>query len=269
MPGTIGRGEDLGCEALQVFVKSPSQWRGRAIDDAEAEEFRRRHAASAIGPVIAHSAYLINLATPDEEKARLSRDALGDELDRCERLGIDGLVLHPGAHLGRGEEVALAAISAALDEVLGPRSDYGVRVLLENTAGQGTLVGYRLEHLRIIRDATSHPHRIGVCLDTCHAFAAGYPLHEAGGYDDFWAEFGELFDAPQLGCLHLNDSKYPYGSKRDRHDNIGAGHLGPKPFERLVNDPALAEIPMLLETPLGDDQQGHRRDLDLLRSMRL
>jgi deoxyribonuclease-4 len=269
MPKTIERGVDLGCEALQVFVKSPSQWRARPIADEQVESFRALHRQGPIGTVVAHAAYLINLASPDDEKAALSRAALADELDRCERLGIDGLVLHPGAHVGRGEEEALAAISAGLDEVLAPRAGYRVRVLLENTAGQGTLVGYRLEHLRTIRDATANPERIGVCIDTCHAFAAGYPLHEEGGYEAFWSEFGSLFHLAELGCLHLNDSKHPFDSNRDRHDNIGQGHLGREPFERLVNDPVLAEIPMIVETPLGDDDQGHRRDLDLLRSLRV
>lgn len=268
MPRTVERGTRLGCEALQVFVKSPSQWRGRLLPDDEVETFRRDLAASPIGPVVSHATYLINLASPEADKAARSRDTLGDELDRCERLGISGLVLHPGAHMGEGDEAALEAIAAGLDTVLAERSDYQVRVLLENTAGQGTLVGHRLQHLATIRSGSAHPQRIGICLDTCHAFAAGYPLHEPSGYQEFWAEVWSLFSPDDLGCLHLNDSKTPLASNRDRHANIGEGHLGREPFERLVNDPDLARIPMLLETPMGDDDLGHQRDLDLLKAMR-
>jgi len=268
MPRAIARGVDLGCEALQVFVKSPSQWRGRELPDDEVERFRSDLAATPIAPVVSHATYLINLASPDAEKAARSRSTLADELDRCERLGIAGLVLHPGAHMGEGEEAALAAISAGLDLVLAERTGFQVRVLLENTAGQGTVVGYRLQQLREIRAASTHPERIGICLDTCHAFAAGYALHEAAGYDDFWAEVRSLFAPGDLGCLHLNDSKMPLASNRDRHANIGRGHLGRAPFERLVNDPALDPVPMLLETPMGDDDLGHQRDLDLLKAMR-
>lgn len=268
MPRAIERGILLDCEALQVFVKSPSQWRGRKLPDDEVARFRRDLAASSIEPVVSHATYLINLASPDPDKAALSRATLADELDRCERLGIAGLVLHPGAHMGEGEEAAIAAISAGLDLVLVERSGYRVRVLLENTAGQGTVIGSRLQHLQAIQTGSAFPQQIGICLDTCHAFAAGYPLQEAAGYDDFWAEVWSLFAPHDLGCLHLNDSKMPLASNRDRHANIGQGHLGRSPFERLVNDASLDQVPMLLETPMGDDDLGHRRDLDLLKAMR-
>lgn len=266
LPKAFERGDDLGCDSLQIFVKNASQWKGRPLAEDEVTTFRAAHTASQAGPLVAHASYLINLAATDPKTLEKSLAALGDELDRCSRLGVDGLVLHPGAHLGAGEEEGLAKISASLDTVLGERPDCTTRVLLENTAGQGTVLGYRLEQLAAIRSGADAADRIGYCLDTCHAFAAGYPVHEPEGYEEWMAQVDEILGFDRVGALHLNDSKQPFGSKKDRHENIGEGEIGADLFARLVHDERWAGTAAVLETPIGDDEQGHRRDLERLRS---
>ena len=267
LPKAVERGAQLGCHSLQIFVKNASRWQGRALADDEAAAFRAAHAASAAGPLVAHASYLINLCAGDPEILRKSRAALGDELDRCARLGVEGLVVHPGAHLGRGEEAGLAAVAESLDEVLSERPDSPTKVLLENTAGQGTVLGHRLEQLAAIRAATPHGDRIGYCLDTCHAFAAGYPVHEAAGYGKWVEEVDGVLGLEHVGALHLNDSKQPFGSRKDRHANIGEGEIGADLFARLIHDPRWEGVAAVVETPTGDDDEGHRRDLELLRSL--
>lgn len=262
----IARGEALGATALQVFVKNASQWVGKALSDDEATAFRAAHAGSPIGSVLAHATYLVNLCATDPDNLAKSRRALGDELDRCHRLGIEGLVVHPGAHLGAGEEAGLAVISESISAIFAERPENRTRLLLEITAGQGTVLGYRLDQLAAIRDATDCPERIGTCIDTCHAFAAGHRLDTDEGYESFFAEHLELFGGG-TDCFHLNDSRHPAGSRKDRHANIGAGEIGPELFAKLVNDPRFATTPMVVETPMGEDQQGHRRDLETLRRL--
>jgi deoxyribonuclease-4 len=271
MVTSIERATALGCTAIQVFVKNASQWRGREVGEEEAAAFRAAHAASAVGPLVAHASYLINLCTTDPALLDRSREALADELARCARLGVGGLVLHPGAHLGAGEEAGMDCVAASLDAVLSAvpdRPEAPVRVLLENTAGQGSCLGYRLEHLEGIRRRVSAPHRVGICLDTCHAFAAGYAIHDPTGYEDFIAEVEERIGLEALGCMHLNDSVRPFGSRRDRHAHIGEGEIGLAAFARFLHDPRLQAVPMVVETEPGDEMEGHRRDLETLRGLR-
>lgn len=263
----IERGTDLGCEAIQVFVKNASQWKGKPLDPNDVARFKQAHADSDIGPLVAHASYLINLAASKAENLKKSRAALIDELDRCQQLGVSGLVVHPGAHLGAGVDAGLELIGASLREVFSALPDNDTKVLLENTAGQGTLVGYRLEHLATIRELAGQPDRIGVCIDTCHAFAAGYALHEKAPYTEFLGSMEELFGSAGPDCFHLNDSKYELGAKRDRHANLGQGEIPMEVFERLLHEPALQQVPMILETPMGEDSEGHRRDLEILRSL--
>src|SRR5689334_15793469 len=173
------RAADLGCDAMQIFVKNANQWRGKEMADEEIAAFREAHAGSPVGgSLLAHGSYLINLAATDPAILEKSLDALTDELVRCSRLGVAGLVLHPGAHLGAGEEAGIDKVAAALDAVLGDLPDVSTRVLLENTAGQGSCLGWRLEQLGEMRARVAEPGRVGFCLDTCHAFAAGYAIHE-------------------------------------------------------------------------------------------
>lgn len=258
------RAAELGCDAMQIFVKNASQWRAKEMADDEVAAFRDAHSASAVGPLVAHASYLINLAATDPAILEKSLDALTDELLRCSRLGVQGLVLHPGAHLGAGEEAGIDKVAASLDAVLGDLPDVSTRVLLENTAGQGSCLGWKLEQLAAMRERVSEPHRVGFCLDTCHSFAAGYPIHEEAGFAEFWDEVERRLGLDALGCLHLNDSVKPFNSRRDRHAHIGEGEIGLGCFERLLTEPRLQTIPMVLETEPGDDMKGHRRDLKTL-----
>jgi deoxyribonuclease-4 len=267
MSRAIERGTKLDCEAIQVFVKNASQWQGKPLVDEDVEAFRQAHAQSDIGPLVAHASYLINLAASKPDNLTKSRAALIDELERCHRLGIPGLVVHPGAHLGVGLDAGLELIGESLRHVLLSLPDNETRVLLENTAGQGTLVGYRLEHLARIRELADQPDRVGICIDTCHAFAAGYPLHEPAGFGEFISAMLDLFGAEEPSCFHLNDSKYEFGAKRDRHANLGKGEIPIEVFEWFLHEPTLDTVPMVLETPMGDDSEGHRRDLEILRSL--
>jgi deoxyribonuclease-4 len=267
MPNAIERATDLGCTAIQVFVKNAHRWRGREIADGEAAAFRAAHAASPVGPLLAHASYLINLCAREPALLARSRQALADELARCARLGAGGLVVHPGAHLGAGEEAGMDLAAASLDAVLAALPAAPVRVLLENTAGQGSCLGHRLQQLAGIRRRLGAPQRVGVCIDTCHAFAAGYAIHEAAGYEDFIAEAAEVLGLEALGALHLNDSVRPFASRRDRHAHIGEGEIGLDAFARLLHDPRLRGVPMVVETEPGDGMAGHRRDLATLRGL--
>jgi deoxyribonuclease-4 len=263
----VPRATALGCRAIQVFVKNANRWRASPIPLPEAEAFRAARSAAGLGPAVAHASYLINLAASDDTVRRRSEAALADELERCDLLGLDGLVVHPGAHLGSGEEAGFDRVAAMLDRVLAGRPTGGPRVLLENTAGQGTALGWRLEHLAAIRRRLARPDEVGACLDTCHAFAAGYPLHEAAGYEEFVAELAEVVGLERIACWHLNDSRRPFASRRDRHEHIGEGAIGRGLFARLLHDPRFTGVPMVLETEPGEGGAGHRRDLEVLRGL--
>ncbi|HVS01282.1 MAG TPA: deoxyribonuclease IV [Thermoanaerobaculia bacterium] len=265
LPTAFTRSAALGCAALQIFVKNASRWQGRELTAAEADAFATAWRDCAEPPVVAHGAYLLNLAAPPGEVRERSRRGLADEIERSRRLGLAGLVVHPGAHLGAGEERGLLRVAASLDGVLG-ELEPGPRVLLEVTAGQGSALGWRLEHLERIVALSAHRERLGICLDTCHLFAAGYPVHRPEGLDDLLAEVDRRFGAERLGCIHLNDSQRPFASRRDRHANIGAGEIGRDAFAYLVRHPRLMGVPLILETP-DDDGQGHARDLALLREL--
>lgn len=267
MPRAIERATELGCTAIQIFVKNANQWRGKETPEEEVAEFRSAHEGSAVGPLVAHASYLINLCATDPAILEKSREGLADELRRAARLGVRGLVLHPGAHLGAGEEAGVDCVAASLDAVFAAVPDETTRVLLENTAGQGSCLGHRLEHLARIRERVSRPDRVGVCIDTCHSFAAGYAIHEPAGHEDFLAEIEELLGLDALGCIHLNDSVRPFNSRRDRHAHIGFGEIGLDAFARFLTDPRLAAVPMVLETEPGDEMEGHRRDLKTLREL--
>ena len=263
----FARGEDLGCEAIQIFVKNASQWQARPLPGEETDRFREAHRQSPIDPLVAHATYLINLAATDADNLRKSRRALADELERCHSLDIPSLVVHPGAHLGAGLEAGLERVAESLREVLDLLPGVRTRILLENTAGQGTLVGFELRHLATIRSLVDRSARIGICIDTCHAFAAGYTIDEPGGYEEFVAELEALFGLDEPSCFHLNDSRHQRGARKDRHANLGEGEISLETFRRIVHEPRYQKVPMILETPMGENSAGHRRDLDLLRSL--
>ncbi|MEX2501829.1 MAG: deoxyribonuclease IV [Trueperaceae bacterium] len=265
-PAAVERARELGCDAFQIFVKSPNRWSAKERPAAESDAFRKGREGVGL-PVVAHAGYLINLASPKPEVRDKSADALLDELRRCEALGVPGLVLHPGAPQNDGREIGIDRVAQGLDAVLERLGPASVRVLLENTAGQGSTLGVDLAEIEAIRARSAVPDRLGVCLDTCHAFAAGYDLRDASGYERLIDELADGSGTGTLACWHLNDSKFPLGARRDRHANIGDGELGREPFARLLHDDRFAELPMILETPLGDDELGHARDLATLRAL--
>ena len=267
MPNSIARATSLGCTAAQVFVKNAAQWRWRELEEEEVAAFRAAHAGSAVGPLVAHASYLINLCSTDPVILERSREALADELARCARLGVRGWCCIRGRTWERGRRRGSSGWRRRSTRCSRSSPDAPVRVLLENTAGQGSCMGHRLEHLAAIRDRVAEPARVGICLDTCHAFAAGYALHEPAGYEEMFAEIEERIGLAALGCMHLNDSLRPFGSRRDRHAHIGEGEIGLGAFARLLQDPRLAAVPMIIETETGDDLEGHRRDLETLRGL--
>lgn len=262
---TFARAEEVGGTALQIFTKNAGQWRGKAIDDAGARAFRAAWEKSGIGPVLAHAGYLINLAAPAAELWEKSKAALRDELQRCARLGIPWLVIHPGLHRGQGEEAGLARVVAALKEILAD-SPAEVGVLLENTAAQGDYLGGRFEHLAEIL-ARVPQGRLGVCFDTCHAFAAGYDLAGAEGYRRVMDEFNRRVGVESIRAFHLNDSLKGLGSRVDRHEQIGRGAIGRAGFAALMTDARFTAIPKILETPKGEDDAWDRINLALLRQL--
>lgn len=265
LPRAVDRAEASGCEALQIFTKSAGQWRAREIPDAEIALFRRRVRETKIGPVVAHNSYLINLAAADPELRARSIGALRDELDRAETLGLDGLVMHPGSYTSGTEAGGLRLIAEGLAEIFESRPEARTRVLLEHTAGQGTNLGHRFEHLAEIIERLGGTRRVGVCLDTCHLIAAGYDICSEAGYEATFRQFGRIVGFGRLKAFHVNDSKKPCGSRVDRHEHIGKGCLGLAPFRRILNDPRFAKLPMLLETPKLDTPQSRRlSDVDPL-----
>ncbi len=267
LPRAFERGREIAATALQIFVKNASQWRGKALTGDETRLFRAARAGEGEPPVVAHAAYLINLAAPDEAILAKSRAALADELGRCAALGVDALVVHPGAHMGRGIDGGIDAVAASLDAVFAELPEEGPALLLELTAGQGTVLGHTFEQLASMRERASRRARLGFCLDTCHAFAAGYEVGSAAAVEEFLAAAERTLGLGSVGCIHLNDSVGERGSKKDRHANIGEGRIGLEGFRRLISEPTLAHAPMILETPIGDDERGHARDLARLREL--
>lgn len=259
LPRAVDRAEASGCEALQIFTKSAGQWRARELPAEEITLFRRRVADTGIGPVIAHNSYLINLATAQPELRAQSIAAMGEELDRAESLGLAGLVMHPGSYTSGTEAGGLRLIAEGLSRLLGERPAARVKVLLEHTAGQGTNLGHRFEHLAEIIERLGGSARVGVCLDTCHLLAAGYDICSPDGYDGTFRALDRIVGLERVQAFHLNDSKKPCGSRVDRHEHIGKGCLGLEPFRMLLNDPRFAKHPMLLETPKLETPESRRR----------
>ena len=252
LPRAIDRAVVHGCEALQIFAKNASQWRGRATPLEEVREFRAKLKTTRIEPAVSHASYLINLASADRGLRLQSIEAMGDELDRADALGLLGVVLHPGCYTIGSEADGLELIADALLGLLKERRRGRTMVLLEHTAGQGTALGCTFEQLASIVAKTGDHRRIGICLDTCHLLASGYDIVTAEGYAATFRQFGRLVGFDRLKVFHMNDSKRPLGSRVDRHEHIGAGCLGLEPFRRIVNDPRFRHLPMLLETPKGE-----------------
>lgn len=262
------RAAALPARAFQIFSRNQNQWVGRPLTDAAVAAWREQLAAHGLSPrqVCVHDSYLINLAAVDAEIRRKSRTAFVDEIVRCARLEIPFLVFHPGSHLGAGEAAGLAAVARELDGCLEAAGDPGVTLCIETTAGQGTNLGWRAEHLRDIIAASRYPERLGVCFDTCHVVAAGYGLGTAQEWAETAAVFADAVGLDRIHVLHLNDSRKPRGSRVDRHERIGRGELGEAPFRHLLREPRLARALGILEVPGGDE--AFAEDLALLRRLR-
>jgi len=261
------RGIKASCNVIQLFTQNANQWKGKAVSDEDATLFKVKLAASGISDVVSHDIYLINLASAPGEVRDKSLVAFREELERCARLGISKIVMHPGSHNGDGEEVGLKRVCEAFDQLFAQVPQFTGKVLLENTAGQGTNLGHRFEHLKTIIEGSSFRERFGVCFDTCHGFAAGYPIAERDGFLRTFEEFDQVVGISALGAFHLNDSKKGLGCRVDRHEHIGAGALGLEAFRLIMNEPRFALVPKFIETPKGDEDEMDRVNLTLLRSL--
>jgi len=258
---------EMGCDCVQLFTKNNNQWRAKELTDDDVARFQAAQKELGIGWPIAHNSYLINLAAPDEELWRKSIDAQRVELERAERLGIPFVVAHPGAFTTTSEAAGLRRIIRALDEIHAATPRLKVKTLLETTAGQGSCLGCKFEHLAEIIAGVQNPERLGVCFDTCHVFAAGYPLGAPQEYKATMKALDATVGVTQVQAFHLNDSAKPFGSRVDRHAHIGQGHLGLEPFRHLLNDARFRKIPMYLETP-KEEVDGEHMDKVNLRTLR-
>jgi len=260
------RGAQANCRTIQVFLKNSNRWEGKPLEERDRSLFRKAQDAYGIRPVLAHDSYLINLASPDSRLYRKSLDAFIEEMKRADLLGIPYLVLHPGSHRGSGVEKGIRRVARALNRAMdaaGPT----VTILVENTSGQGDCLGHRFEHLAAILEQVGHKDRIGVCLDTCHLFAAGYDIRSEKGYKNTLREFDRLVGIKTIKAFHVNDSRKDLGSRVDRHCHIGQGFIGLEAFRCLVNDRRFKKIPKILETPKGPDLEEDRMNLATLQSL--
>jgi len=267
MHKAFDRASFVGCDTVQIFVKPNRAWAVPPLDEEDVALFRAKADATGIRPVVAHTSYLLNLSSPKESLWHKSIDTLIIELERCDRLGVPWLVLHPGAHVGTGEEAGLARMAGALGEVHQATQAFRTGILLETTAGQGTKLGYSFEHLGWLLEQTPEGERLGICFDTCHVFTAGYELRTPQGYEATMEAFDRVIGLERLKAVHLNDSKGGLGSRKDRHEHIGEGRIGMEGFRNVLNDSRLADLPGLLETPKSDDLHEDKENLAVLRSL--
>jgi len=260
------RGLQARCNTIQIFLKNSNQWKAKALSEEDRVLFQEAQRESGISPVLAHDSYLINLASPDPALYQKSLDAFVEEMKRANFLGVPYLVLHPGAHTGAGAGAGIQRVAKALNFAL-RQADPPVSILLENTAGQGSSLGSRFEELAAILDRIAEKDRVGFCLDTCHAFAAGYEIRTDDGYAQTMRAFDRLIGIEKIRAFHVNDSRKDLGSRVDRHCHIGKGFLGLNAFRLLVNDARFAAIPKILETPKGEGAREDRRNLATLRRL--
>jgi deoxyribonuclease IV len=259
----------LGMDTVQIFTKNNNQWQGKPLSGEDTSRFQEVVREHDLRLPISHSSYLINLAAPAAELREKSVDAMVVELQRAEALGLTDVVVHPGSFTTATEEEGLRHILVSLESTLARTEGLKVGILLENTAGQGTNLGWKFEHLAYLLAESGFPSRLGVCFDTCHAFAAGYRFGTAAEYRRMWNEFDQTIGLEHLRALHLNDSKRECGSRVDRHEHIGQGHLGLEAFWRVMRDKRLAHLPMFLETPKGevDGVEHDTKNLGILREL--
>jgi len=262
----FAHGVRAGCRTLQIFLKSSNQWKGKVLTAQDRLLYAEAQEKSAISPVVAHNSYLINLASPDPGLRRKSLDAFVEEMRRANFLGVSCVILHPGSHMGSGVDAGVRRVSDALNRALA-RVPPPVRILLENTAGQGNCLGRCFEELAAIIEKVKAGERVGICLDTCHTFAAGYDIRTEAGYRKTMRAFDRLVGIERIAAIHVNDSKGDLGSRLDRHTHIGQGRIGLEGFRSLVNDRRFARIPKILETPKGPDLEEDLMNLATLRRL--
>lgn len=263
----ITRAAALSMDACQLFTKNANQWNAKPLDPAVVDRFLLQKESAGVAHLVAHDSYLINVGSPDDAAWEKSRSALLVELERCDLLTVPYLVSHPGAHMGSGEDAAIARVSEAINRINEARPEGATSLLIETTAGQGTCLGRTFEEIASMIDGVEDRSRIGVCLDTCHIFAAGYEIRDPESYEATIKSFDDVIGLSWLKVIHLNDSKKGLGSRVDRHTHIGEGELGLEPFRLLMNDPRLDGIPGVLETPKGDDETEDARNMATLRSL--
>lgn len=268
MHTAVDRGRDLKCDAIQVFTKNQNQWKAKPLDPEDVKLFRKK-AKGGPWPAMSHASYLINCASPKDDLHAKSVEALTEEYARCEALGIPFLVFHPGAHTGSGVDAGIARISGAVSDVLAAFPKGKTVICLENMAGAASVLGSTWDELGRMRDGVAgDKRRVGVCLDTCHAFAAGVDMTDEARYNEQLDAFDERIGLKHLRCFQLNDSMHELGAKKDRHESIGKGHIGLEHFRLLVNDKRFERHAMVLETdPLDDECTGWKRDLKTLRRL--
>ena len=256
----VDRARELTCETFQVFTRNPRGWKFRKLDPAEVEMFRKKNEVDALAPVVAHMPYLPNLSSPMKGIYNRSVKSLSAELDRCGQLGIQYLVTHLGSHLGKGPDLGLERLTGAINQALG-ENENEVVLLLENTAGQKNSMGSTFDDIRRILNGVDLKRRIGVCLDTAHAYAAGYDLHSPRGVEETLQRFDSAIGLRLLKVIHLNDSKFGLGSGRDRHEHIGMGYIGEAGFKALFKQDAVKSLPFIMETPIDErrDEAGNMR----------
>lgn len=259
------RAQEIGCTTFQIFTRNPRTWRFKPLERDRTEAFRDKRKRSGLSFLVAHMPYLPNLASPEKATMKASRLSLGEEVKRCDTLGIDYLVTHIGSHLGRGTMLGVKNVSDAVNQALAS-SDGGTIILLENMAGQKNSVGSRFEELRLILDRMKKGERVGVCLDTCHAFASGFDLSGAESVSQSMAIFKDSVGYERIKVVHLNDSKGVLGSNLDRHENIGKGKIGMKGMKAFLQYRGITERPLIMETPYGD-LEGMKQSLSLVRSL--
>lgn len=261
------RGHSVGCEAIALFTKNNNQWKAKPLTQEDADKFNAALIETGIRPVVAHTSYLINLASPVAVLWKKSMASMEDELMRCELLGIPYLVLHPGSHVGKGVDYGLQRVADAFDRIHAKLPNLRVMTLLEHTAGQGSNLGHTFEELAQMRELIAEKSRIGFCVDSCHLFAAGYDLRKPETYADVFKRFDDSVGIEHIKAWHLNDCKSDFGSRVDRHDHIGKGKLGRAGFRNIMNDPRWRDLPGLLETPKGPEMKEDVMNLRVLRGL--
>ncbi|MFH1699313.1 MAG: deoxyribonuclease IV [Candidatus Zixiibacteriota bacterium] len=257
-------GLEATCDAIQVFTKSSNQWKAKPLTDDDIEKFHKAQKETGVKVVCAHDSYLINLASPDDTLFEKSVNGFAEEMKRCDMLGIENLVMHPGSHVGSGEVNGIIRIANAFNKIMNANPDGKVTICLETTAGQGTNLGYTFEQLAQIIELTENKDRMGICLDTCHIFTAGYKFSTEKEYKATIKKFDNIIGLNRLKVIHLNDSRKDFGTKVDRHEHIGKGFIGKEPFGFFLNDRRLKKIPMILETP----KESAKEDIENLRILR-